>query len=189
MADEPTISGALDDTASDSGLPAESAEASGLPQLDFSTFDNQIFWLVVTLLAIYFILSRIALPRIASVLAERRGTITNDIAKADELKKAAVEAEENYKKALADARAEAQKIVAETKAEIQADLDAAMKDADAEIAARAAESEKAISEIRATAVDNVRAVAKDTAAELVAVLGGKADAAAIDAAVAQRMKG
>ena len=180
-----------DDTKTEEGhgLPHEAAEAPGMPQLDFSTFDNQIFWLVVTLIAIFFILSRIALPRIASVLAERKGTITNDIAKAEELKQAAVEAEEKYKKALADARAEAQEIVAKTKAEIQGELNDAMVKADAEIAARAAESEKAIAEIRAGAVDSIAEVARDTAAELVSVLGGKADAAAINAAVAERMKG
>ena len=59
--------------------------ATGLPQLDFSTFPNQIFWLIVTLVAIYLILNRVALPRIGSVLAERAGTITNDIAAAEEL--------------------------------------------------------------------------------------------------------
>ncbi len=167
---------------------AEKVE-SGLPQLDISTFGHQIFWLVVTLIVIYMILSRIALPRIASVLAERRGTITNDLAKAEELKKAAVTAEENYNKALADARAEAQEIVAKAKADIQADLDVAMEKADAEIAARAAESQKAIDEIRAGAVDSIKTVATDTAGELVGVLGGKADAKAINAAVAARMKG
>jgi len=63
------------------------AEAGpGMPQLDFSTWGNQIFWLVLTLIAIYFVLSRIALPRIASALAERQGTITNDIAAAEDLK-------------------------------------------------------------------------------------------------------
>ena len=48
---------------------------------------NQIFWLVVALVVIYFVLSRIALPRIAAVLAERQGTITNDIAAAEDLKR------------------------------------------------------------------------------------------------------
>jgi F-type H+-transporting ATPase subunit b len=37
---------------------AAHAAAPGMPQLDFSTFPNQIFWLVVTLVAIYFILSK-----------------------------------------------------------------------------------------------------------------------------------
>ena len=166
------------------------AEASaGMPQLDFSTFPNQIFWLVLTLVVIYLVLSRIALPRIGAVLAERSGTITNDIAAAEELKQKAVEAEAAYQQALADARAQAGAIVADAKAEIQSDLDVEIKKADAQIAAKAAESEKAIAEIRDGAVKSVTQVAKDTAKELVAAMGGTADAKTITAAVAARMKG
>ena len=80
-------------------------------------------------------------------------------------------------------------IVAAAKADIQADLNAAIAKADAEIAAKSAESEKRIGEIRAGAVEAVTEVAKDTAKELVAVLGGKADAKAITAAVTARLKG
>lgn len=163
--------------------------AIGMPQLCFDWFPNQIFWLVVTLVVIFFVLSRVALPRIAAVLAERQGTILNDISAAETLKQKAEEAEAAYNKALADARAEAQRIAAEARAEIQADLDVAIQKADAEISARAAESEKAIAEIRASALENVEAVAKDTAAELVSVLGGKADAKTVAAAVANRLKG
>ena len=161
--------------------------AVGMPQLDFSTFSNQIFWLVLTLIVIYFVLSRVALPRIGAVLAERQGTISNDIAAAEELKLKAVEAEAAYNQALADARVEANNIVAEARKEIQADLDVAIAKADSEIAAKAAESEKAISAIRATALDSVKEVAKDTAKEIVAAMGGKADAKAITAAVASRL--
>ncbi|WP_372884686.1 F0F1 ATP synthase subunit B' [Shimia sp.] len=165
------------------------ASAPGMPQLDFSNWGNQIFWLLIALIAIYLVLSRIALPRIAAVLAERQGTITNDIAAAEELKAKAAAAEEAYNKALADARAEAQAIVAAAKAEIQSDLDAATAKADAEIAAKAAESEKAIAEIRASALESVKAVATETAGEIVAALGGKADDKAVAAAVGTRMKG
>ncbi len=164
-------------------------EAVGMPQLDFSTFGNQIFWLVVTLVAIYIVLSRVALPRIAAVLAERQGTITNDLAAAEELKLQAVKAEEAYNQALAEARAEANRIVADAKVEIKADLDVAIAKADAQIAAKSAESEKAIAEIRASAMDSIKVVAKDTAKEIVAALGGKADAKAITSAVTTRLKG
>ncbi|GGO55727.1 F-type H+-transporting ATPase subunit b [Roseovarius pacificus] len=165
------------------------ASAPGMPQLDFSTFGNQIFWLMVTLVVIYFVLSRIALPRIAAVLAERQGTITNDLAAAEDLKVKATEAEEAYNKALADARAEAQTIIAQAKAEIQADLDDATAKADAEIAAKLVESEKKIAEIREGAMQSVKDVAKDTAKEIVAAMGGKADARTVTAAVNARMKG
>lgn len=171
------------------GHAAEAASASGMPQLDFSSWGNQIFWLLVTLVVIYFVLSRIALPRIAAVLAERQGTITNDIAAAEELKAKAVEAEEAYNKALADAKAEAARIVAEAKAEIQADLNAATEKADAEIAAKAAESEKAIADIRAGALESIKDVANATTAELVSTLGGKAEDADVAKAVDAQMKG
>jgi F-type H+-transporting ATPase subunit b len=164
------------------------APATGLPQLDFTHFPNQIFWLVVTLVAIYLILTRVALPRISAVLAERQGTITNDIAAAEELKLKAQEAERAYEKALADARTEAQRIAAEARAEIQADLDTALAKADAQIAARASESEARIAEIRDGAMDAVKEVARDTAKEIVAALGGKADARTITAAVNARIK-
>lgn len=161
----------------------------GMPQLDFTTFPNQIFWLLVTLFVIYSILTRVALPRIGAVLAERQGTITNDVAAAEELRMRATEAEAAYDKALADARTEANKIIAGAKAEIQAELDVELRKADAEIAARTAESEKAIAAIRDSAVQSVAAVAKDTAAALVVALGVSADAATVDAAVDAKMKG
>ena len=174
----------------DAATVAEGAKsAPGMPQLDFATFPNQILWLVVTLVVIYFVLSRVALPRIGGVLAERAGTITNDIAAAEELKSRAQDAEDAYNKALADARAEAQKIAAKTKAEIQAQLDKELEKADAEIAARAAESEKAIAEIRDSATQSVAEVARDTAAEIVSALGGNADATDLASAIDARMKG
>ncbi|MFZ7092493.1 F0F1 ATP synthase subunit B' [Primorskyibacter sp. 2E233] len=163
--------------------------ALGMPQLCSEWIPNQVIWLVITLVVIFFVLSRIALPRIASVLAERQGTITNDIAAAEELKRKALEAEAAYDKALADAKAEAQAISQKTRDEIKAELDAALAKADEQIAAKAAESEAAINEIRASAVDAVEEVAKDTAAAIVTALGGKADAKAIASAVASRVKG
>ena len=168
---------------------ANEAGKAGMPQLDFSTFPNQIFWLIVTLLVIYFVLSRIALPRIGGVLAERKGVITNDLAAADELKHKAVSAEKAYQDALVRARAEAAKIVTEAKNDIQKDLNKAIALADTQIAAKSAESELRIGEIRAGALDAVMEVAKDTARELVAALGGSVDAKSISAAVSARLKG
>ena len=168
---------------------AEQAEKTGLPQLNFETFPNQIFWLAVTLVIIYLVLTRVALPRIGAVLAERSGTITNDLAAAEEFKQKAVQAEKAYNDALATARGEAAKIVAAAKADIQKDLDLATAKADADIAAKAVESEAKINEIKVGALDAITEVAKDTALELVMALGGQADATSITAAVAARLKG
>jgi len=168
---------------------AGEASQKGMPQLNFATWPNQVFWLLVALVIIYIVLTKIAMPRIASVLAERKGRINGDLAAAEELKSKAKAAEKAYNLALEQARVEAGKIILATKAEIQKDLNAAMADADAQILAKAAESEKRIAEIREGAVQAVAEVARETAGALVSALGGTADAAAIEAAVAARLKG
>ena len=168
---------------------ATTEHAAGMPQLDPSSYANQVFWLLVTLGVIYWALSRIALPRIAAVLANRQGAITGDLMAAEELKQKAREAEAAYERALAEARSEAQKIVAANRADIQAELDAAIAEADRRIGARAAESEARIGEIRASALDDARQVARDVTAELLASFGTEAKPAEIDAAVDDRLKG
>lgn len=168
---------------------AGEASQKGMPQLNFATWPNQVFWLLVALVIIYIVLTKIAMPRIASVLAERKGRISGDLAAAEELKSKAKAAEKAYNLALEQARVEAGKIILATKAEIQKDLNAAMADADAQISAKAAESEKRIAEIRAGAVQAVSEVARETAGALVVALGGTSDDAAIEAAVAARLKG
>ena len=176
MADEATHAGA-------------EAAGPGMPQLDIGTFPNQILWLVLTLLAIYFILTRVAIPRISAVIAERQGTLTNDLATAEDLKRQAAQAEEDYNKALAEARAEAQRIAQETRDDIQAQLQVELDKADAEIAAKTAESTARIAEIQDGAVATAKEVARDVAAEIVRSLapGQDVDAAAIEAAVAARV--
>lgn len=169
------------------GVPVTpGAETTGLPQLDFSTFPNQIFWLITALVAIHYILSRVALPRLGAVMAERSGTITNELAAAEDLKARAAEAEAAYERSLKSARAEAGRIVAEARAEIQADLDQAIERADARIEARLAESERAIGAIRESAGASVREVAREVARDIVGALGFEADVGRVDAAVDAR---
>lgn len=175
----------------DDATAAAADAAPGMPQLEITSFPNQIFWLVVTLIAIYLIVSRVAIPRIGAVLAERQGTLTNDLAAAEDLKRQAAEAEAAYNQALAYARSEAHRIADETRAEIQAELDSAIARADAEIAAKAAESEARIAEIQAGALKSVEAVAGDVAADIAKAVapGQSVDAKALADAVAARMKG
>lgn len=161
-----------------------------MPQLDVALFPNLIFWLVVALLALYLILTRVALPRIGTILAERNDAISNDLEQAAMFKRRAQDAEAAYNAALAKARDDSQKIAAETKAQINKELGVLMAKADAEIAARSAESAKRIAEIEASAAESVTEVARATATELVAALGPRpADAATVEAAVAARLGG
>lgn len=162
----------------------------GMPQLDFAHYPNLIFWLVVALVAMYFLLVKVALPRIGTVLTERNDAISNDLEEAALLKRRAEEAENAYNAALAQARDESQKIAAETKAQIGKELATLMARADAEIAAKSSESEGRIREIHDSATKSVEDVARDTANAIIAAfLPAAADDTAVGAAIANRMKG
>lgn len=168
---------------------AEAEASAGMPQLNPEYFDNLIFWLVIALVAIWAIVTRVAMPRLSGTLEARRGAIEGDLAAAERLRAEAAEAQAAHDKALADARAEASRIAAETRAQIQAELDAALAEADRRIEAKSAESARALAEIEREAAANIEAVARDVARAVVAALGGRVDEGAIDQAVARRMGG
>lgn len=152
--------------------PHEAAAASGgLPQLNFETWPSQIFWLIVSFGALYFILSRLALPKIEETLQARQDQIAGDLDLAAEFAQKAKEAEAAYNAALVEARGEARKIAEKTQAEIKSQLDAALAEADARIEARTAQSAERIAAIRADARNQAITVAEDVANAVVSKLG------------------
>lgn len=134
---------------------------AGIPQLNFATYPSQIFWLLVSLSLLYVLLSRITLPRIETVIRDRQDTISSDLDKAAEFKQRAQEAEKSYEQALAAAHERAHQIAQKTRDEMQADLDAVMAKANAEIAQQAEESRHRVSQIEASAVETVQVISKD----------------------------
>ncbi len=86
-----------------------------MPQLEFHTFVPQLVWLVIVFGYLYVMMSRVALPRIATVLEERRDRIADDLDQAEQFKRQTDEAIEAYEKALAEARAKAHEVAQETR--------------------------------------------------------------------------
>lgn len=99
---------------------AAASDASGpkLPQLDIETYASQIFWLIVTFIVLYFLVAKIAMPRIAEVLEGRQERIEDDLDKAETLKKEAYLVKVEYEKALSSAREEAHEATRRAQEEI-----------------------------------------------------------------------
>lgn len=175
-------------------MAAPSPDAPPFPQLEFSYWPSQIFWTLVTLAALYFILTRLALPRVAGTIEERQDTIAGDLDKAADFDRQAEEAKLAYEDALKRARQEAQAIAEKTRAEIQEQTDAALAVADRQIAEKAAESAQKLAAIEAEAGAKAKEVALEAAGALVARFSPKkiaqsALAKAIDARLADRFGG
>jgi F-type H+-transporting ATPase subunit b len=71
-----------------------------MPQLDFSTYASQIFWLFITFGILYIAMARFALPNVREVLENRRSRIINDLTKAEKLRKEAESAQAGFASSL-----------------------------------------------------------------------------------------
>jgi len=146
----------------------------GFPPFQKDTFASQLIWLALTFVALYLLMSRIALPRIGAILDARKGRIDGDLAEAVRLKSESEEAIATYEKALAEARGRAQAVANETREREAAKADTVRKQLEATLDTRIAEAEKTIAATRSAAMTNVRTIATDAAAAIVERLTGSA---------------
>jgi F-type H+-transporting ATPase subunit b len=174
--------------AATAGHAAHAAETPGLPQLDLTKFPPQLFWLAVTFVVLYLLMSRLALPRVGDILRTREEKITGDLNRAEQANREAEAALKGYEQALAEARAKATEIAAQTRAAVQADADARQAEAEGRLAAQAADAEARIRDTRDQAMSQVREIASDTASALVTrLLGSAPDSASLDQAVGEEL--
>jgi len=123
-----------------------------MPQLEVSTFASQIFWLIVAFSALYYLLSRKALPRVAEVLEARQDRIAADLDHAQRLRTEAEEVMASYEEQMAKARDEAHRLIAETQAELQAEAAKRQAELDADLRRRLADAEAGIAEAKKAAL-------------------------------------
>lgn len=155
-----------------------------MPQLDVSTWPPQLFWLAVSFLALYFIVSRIIIPKTGGVIETRKNTIGGDLAAALSAKSESEAALKAYEASLAEARGKASAHGLEARNKTGAETDAARHKLDAELAAKASAADKAIQAAKAKALGSVEEIASELAANIVAELSGaKVTKAAAAAAV------
>jgi F-type H+-transporting ATPase subunit b len=161
----------------------------GFPPFQKETFASQFVWLVITFVALYLLMSRIALPRIGSILEQRKDRIDGDIAAAGRLKDLSDAAIAAYEASLAEARSRAQTLANETREHGAAEAEAARKALDATLAGRIAEAESVITAGKARAMTNVQGIAADAAAAIVErLIGTSPDRPQAAAAVADVLK-
>jgi F-type H+-transporting ATPase subunit b len=143
-----------------------------MPQLDISTWPPQLFWLAISFALLYFVVSRIIIPRTGGIIAERKDTIDTDLAAATTAKSDSEAALKAYEASLADARSKAAAVGLETRNKLGADADAARHKLDAELSAKAAAADKSIQAAKAKAMGSVAEVAEEIAAAIVTQLSG-----------------
>ena len=169
---------------------ADGGHKAPFPPFQKDTFASQLVSLLVAFVALYLIVSRIALPRVGKTINERQAAIEGDLAEAQKLKDASDSALKAYESELAAARSRAQAIGSETREKLNAASEAERKTLEERLSVKLAEAEKTIASTRAAAMSNVRGIAAEAAAAIVQRLTGlAADGKSVDSAVDASLKG
>lgn len=142
------------------------------PPFDSSSFGSQILWLAITFGLLYYVMAKVALPRIGSILETRSGRIEQDLAEAQRLKEETDEAVAAYEQALSDARGKAHSIAQQARDKAKAGSDETMAKVEADLAGKLEKAESEIADIRSKAMADVNDIAGDATEVIVKTLIG-----------------
>lgn len=148
---------------------SENSSSVGMPQLDFSNFDNQIFWLVIFLVSSFLVIRILVMPRMEETLTNRRKIIEEDIQEAEEFKDRAIEIEKNLNSEIDNAKIRANEILRKCKEEIKKNTQDAISEIDIKIEELVKKSEKNVENIKTEAKKEVEILSKKLAPEIVKV--------------------
>lgn len=155
-----------------------------MPQFDPSVFSPQLVWLVITFVALYLLMSRVALPRISDVLEEREHKINDNLRKAERLREDAEAAVAAYEIKMADARAKAQEALRQAREQMAEEAAERHERLSERLSEKVNAGEARIAEARNAAMAGVRDMAIEIAASATQrLIGGRLDKKSVTGAV------
>ena len=147
-------------------------EHGAFPPFDPATYGSQLFWLAICFGALYFLMSRVALPRIGAIIEDRNNQVARDLAEAGRLKGETDAAIAAYEQALAEARQNAHAIGQKARDAAKAEVDSDRRSIEADLQRRLDAADQRIGEVKTRALAEVDAIAKDAAEAIVETLAG-----------------
>ena len=153
-------------------VPDTVEKKSGLPQLNVPDMAPQLIWLAITFGVLYFVLSRITVPQISSVIEERQNRDPPDLDEPDRRKVVTDKALASDEPSLAVGPSNAIAHGREAGEKLAAEVEGERSKVEAELAEKLAAAETRISEMKTAAMANVGDIAAETAGDVVKKLIG-----------------
>jgi len=180
----PSIALAADDYADGAHGDAHYAEVEGLPQLDFTTYTPQLFWMFAVFALLYIAFAKKALPDISSTIENRKNHIQSDLESAEKLTAEADAVHDAYQANIAKAQTEATEAIKSTEMQAKAQADEAMENFRQKSEATILETEHKVEASKQTAMNDMNQIVIDTAVQAVEkIIGVKADPAQLETIV------
>ena len=151
---------------------AFAAESGGMPQLNPEFWISQIFWLTLTFGILYFVLSKLILPKISNNLESRKSQILENIEAAEKQRENSEIKLKEYEKIISKSKLEAKTILNQAREKTLNDINAKRKVLDKQIDKEIGKAEQEIISMRETAPDKINKIAIVTSSELILKLIG-----------------
>ena len=143
-----------------------------MPQLDLTSYTPQIFWLIAVFLCLWWLMAKIALPRIGLVLEERQSKINDNLDTANNLHREAKTELETYEKLISEAHENARTIINDANQQgIETSLSQQSELRDS-LTKQIANAEKEIESAKELALKNIKQSAREVASAALSRLGG-----------------
>jgi F-type H+-transporting ATPase subunit b len=142
------------------------------PPFDVDNFAPQLVWLALTFGLLYVLMSRIALPRIGTILSDRETRIESDLAASRDLQTKAQAAAAEHDETLRATKAQAQAIGRDAQQQAASETQARRSAQEAEFAKKLAEADAQITAAKAQALAHVEEIATDAAGSILEKLTG-----------------
>ena len=143
------------------------SNAVGMPQLDFSTFPNQIFWLVVFCVVLFAIVKFFIIPRMEDIFANRRKIIDGNIAKAEEIRLRVSEIEKQIEEELQKAKSQCDEIMSNSGNNIKEQMALALEDSKIATTQLISEAEGRLKELRDGSEAAIEKISEELASEII----------------------
>ena len=141
--------------------------AVGMPQLDFSTFPNQIFWLVVFCVVLFAIVKFFIIPRMEDIFANRRKIIDGNIAKAEEIRLRVSEIEKQIEEELQKAKSQCDEIMSNSGNNIKEQMALALENSKIATTQLISEAEGRLKELRDGSEAAIEKISEELASEII----------------------
>ncbi|MBO4294770.1 MAG: hypothetical protein J5896_04925 [Alphaproteobacteria bacterium] len=142
-----------------------------MPQLNPSSFVSQIFWLTITFLFLWAVMSRFIIPRIAEIIDERQKKIAEDIQKAERTNKQAQLSLERYESFMNQAKKQTDERILNQKQELEASIELKKAEIAQSLGRQIAENEALIKKEREETLKVVHQISQQTADLILQKLG------------------
>ena len=151
---------------------AFAAESGGMPQLNPEFWVSQIFWLIITFGLLYFVLSKLILPKISANLEFRKSQISDNIEAADRQREESEMKLKEYEEIISKSKIEAKNNLNQVREKILKDINIKNDVLEKQINDEIKKAEEEINQLRKEAPTKINKIAIETASELTQKLIG-----------------